>query len=217
MEIKEFKYKLIDSKMYIMIENNEALIIDPCISEEGEEYLIKHNVNALTVIPTHEHYDHISGINHIKEVFANCSVVCSWKCHDNMQSSVKNGSKFFSALFFDKDKELLEEASKVEPITCKGDRMFACETIFKWHGHTIFLKETPGHSPGSICIVIDEKYLFTGDSLIKNEPVITRLPGGSLKEYNKITKPFLKRISKDIHMYVYPGHGESGCISEFTL
>ena len=37
MRIKIFTYTLIDSKMYVLIENNSALIIDPNISQEAKD------------------------------------------------------------------------------------------------------------------------------------------------------------------------------------
>ena len=75
--------------------------------------------------------------------------------------------------------------------------------------------ETPGHSPGSICILINDKYIFSGDSLVDGNKVITRLPGGSRKDYNQITKPFLEGLSED--SIIFPGHGQEGCIKDFQI
>lgn len=213
MKIKKFIYKLIDSNMYIILEKNRAIVIDPCICSESIEYLKGNDVKDIIIIPTHEHYDHISGINWLKESFDNCTVLSSQKCHENMQSPTKNSSKFFWALFIDKAKSLQKEASKVQPFSCKGDKVFELEKRFVWQGHRVTLKETPGHSPGSICIFFDNKYLFTGDTLIMDAQIITKLPGGSKKEYELITKPFLNSLSKDI--YIYPGHGRSDYLKAF--
>jgi metallo-beta-lactamase domain protein len=48
---------------------------------------------------------------------------------------------------------------------------------------------------------------FTGDYLIKDEPVITRLPGGNSEEYHKIGLKLLANIPT--HALIYPGHGMS--------
>ena len=69
------------------------------------------------------------------------------------------------------------------------------------------LKETPGHSKGSICIFLDEKVMFSGDTLVTGFNTIVRLPGGSKKDFYSITIPYLKQLDEDI--VVYPGHG--GC------
>lgn len=70
---------------------------------------------------------------------------------------------------------------------------------------TIFFVSTPGHTAGSCCIIWNDTTVFTGDSLLLNTPTITRLPGGSTKQYKNITLPFLKSLPRD--MFVLPGHG----------
>lgn len=213
MKLRVFTYDLIDSKMYIIIEKQKALIIDPCVSENAMKYLHDHKVNNVMIILTHEHWDHISGVNWLRENFSECIVWCSEMCDKNIKSSIKNGSKYLKALFIDKPAEKVEEANKIKPFVCFSDVTFVGEKKLSWEGYDINLRETPGHSPGSICIFIDDKYLFTGDSLIKDTPVITRLLGGSKSEYNEFTLPFLKSLNKNV--YIYPGHGESGYLRDF--
>ena len=132
-----------------------------------------------------------------------------------MQKPTRNGSKYFKALFMDKEIERIKEAEKVQPVSYAGDEFFVGERQFDWQGHSIFVRETPGHSPGSICIIIDNQILFTGDSLLKNDPVVFRLPGGNRKDYNAYTLPYLKSLDKDL--MVCPGHGEDGILKEFKL
>lgn len=212
MIIKTFTYNLIDSKMYILLEVGSAVVIDPNISENAEKILRLWKVKKIKIILTHEHYDHISGVIWLQRKFK-CKVYCSEKCNQNIQSSLKNGSKYFNILFLNKEKKKQEEASMIRPITCCGDVIFKDQMNMTWKGHKIFLKETPGHSQGSICILVDDKYLFTGDSLLKNIPTVTNLPGSNKNDYSRITIPYLREINKNV--YVYPGHGESGYIREF--
>jgi hydroxyacylglutathione hydrolase len=62
---------------------------------------------------------------------------------------------------------------------------------------------TPGHTPGGICILVDEKYLITGDTLFIDDCGRCDLPGGSLKDMFDS----LGRIRKmDPSLIVYPGH-----------
>ena len=79
----------------------------------------------------------------------------------------------------------------------------------------IRLIHTPGHSPGSICILINDKYIFTGDGLVEGNKVITKLPGGDRKKYNEITKPFLEKLSNQV--VVFPGHGDEGVMRDFRI
>jgi glyoxylase-like metal-dependent hydrolase (beta-lactamase superfamily II) len=62
---------------------------------------------------------------------------------------------------------------------------------------------TPGHTPDSICLLIDKK-LITGDTLFVGECGRTDLPGGSSVEmYNSLLN---KLMNLDDDVEVYPGH-----------
>ena len=63
---------------------------------------------------------------------------------------------------------------------------------------------TPGHSPDSICILIDNKKLLTGDTLFVGECGRTDLPGGNSK--NLYESLFKKLLKLDDATEVYPGH-----------
>jgi hydroxyacylglutathione hydrolase len=63
---------------------------------------------------------------------------------------------------------------------------------------------TPGHTQDSICLLVDDKLLLTGDTLFVGECGRTDMPGGDSKSmYNSLfTK--LMRLKDDVK--VYPGH-----------
>ena len=62
---------------------------------------------------------------------------------------------------------------------------------------------TPGHTPDSICLLVDGKVL-TGDTLFVGECGRTDLPGGSSKDlYHSL---FDKLTKLDDNYAVYPGH-----------
>lgn len=61
---------------------------------------------------------------------------------------------------------------------------------------------TPGHSPGAICLLAENK-LLTGDTLFVNAIGRTDLPGGdSIKLFESLQK--LKKLNDEIE--IYPGH-----------
>ena len=66
----------------------------------------------------------------------------------------------------------------------------------------IKIMHTPGHSPGAICLLFENK-LITGDTLFVNAIGRTDLAGGdSIKLFESLQK--LKKLKDDIE--VYPGH-----------
>jgi len=65
--------------------------------------------------------------------------------------------------------------------------------------------ETPGHSPGSICLYYPEKRaLFSGDVIFQDGIGRTDLPGGDSRQL----KESIKRLTCLDVEYLLPGHGE---------
>jgi hydroxyacylglutathione hydrolase len=63
---------------------------------------------------------------------------------------------------------------------------------------------TPGHTPDSICLLVDNKKLLTGDTLFVGECGRTDLPGGNSRSmYGSLFNKLLK-LGDDVE--VYPGH-----------
>lgn len=211
-ELKIFTYHFapIDSNMYLIMQNNSALLIDPCISEEVLDNMRKNNINNVMIILTHEHYDHISGVNWMRGKIKNVKVYCSDKCSKLIVNSHKNLAAYLFAIF--REREL--ETWQLDYV-CEADATFDGEITINWENHELYLKETKGHSLGSICVLVDNKYLFCGDSLISGTSVITRLPGGSRLMYNEETLPFLRSLNGEV--WVFPGHGEMQKLRDFKL
>ncbi|MCW3984394.1 MAG: MBL fold metallo-hydrolase [Candidatus Bathyarchaeota archaeon] len=63
---------------------------------------------------------------------------------------------------------------------------------------------TPGHTPDSICLLIANEKLLTGDTLFVGECGRTDLPGGNAK--NLYDSLFNKLLKLDDSIEVYPGH-----------
>ena len=75
----------------------------------------------------------------------------------------------------------------------------------KFGDKTLRVINTPGHTPGGICLV-GEKVIFTGDTLFKEGYGRTDFPEGSPSDMEKSLKR-LKSIIKP-GTTVYPGHDE---------
>lgn len=215
--IHTYSFYPIDARMYIILENKKALVVDPCVSEEALTLLKEYDMEEILILLTHEHYDHISGVNWLRENFSSVEVLCSDKCAAALPKPSKNLSVYWEILFMGKDEETrgYVRNMNIQPYSCKADRKFEGEYEMSWEGHSLFLKETPGHSEGSICVLLDERDLFSGDSLVNGHPTITRLPGGSKKEYAEITLPYLQSLNPEL--LVYPGHGNEQPLGQYNL
>lgn len=206
-DVYSFALMPIDSKMYCILNNTDALVVDPCISGEALEFLKHKQIDNITVFLTHEHIDHISGVNLLRENFK-VKVICSQKCAERIRDTRKNLAAYFEGMFSLRTNSEILEIKKLNltKYTCYADEFFDGEMQYQWHGLTIKCIELPGHSPGSIGIVINNKYIFSGDSFIPGEEVITRLPGGNPRLYKEGTRTFFDKLRKE--SVVFPGHGE---------
>ena len=196
--------------MYIFIENQDALIIDPHINKEMKELLNKNHIENITVILTHEHPDHISGLKYLKENYP-LKIICT-KYSANYLSKENNTRPLLISLIIKEQDEIngtnvLSEFNKYyKTFSIQADITFENELEYNWNNHNILFKAVTGHSKGSCCFTFDKNILFTGDSLMKNIPTIIRFPGGNKDEYLKKTIPIFEKYDKNIT--VLPGHGD---------
>ena len=72
-------------------------------------------------------------------------------------------------------------------------------------GLDIAVLHTPGHTPGSVCLLV-ENTIFSGDTLFQGSCGRTDLPGG---DWATITKSLHRLAALEGNFWVYPGHGGS--------
>lgn len=206
LDIQRAVFDCIDSNMYFVIEENEALLIDPHENTDVIRQLKEHDVKKVTIILTHEHLDHVSGVVYYQNKFP-CQIITNEECKKIVENPKNRLTANFAALFIREGKEKRRRVQKL----CHQKVHFMVDIAFKdkyeivWMGHHIFLKSTPGHSMASICILIDDRYLFSGDTVIPGVQTETRFPGGSSDE---LKKSMMYLQSLDSKIQLYPGHGE---------
>ena len=201
-----------DARIYLLRSRGQALCVDPCVSEEAERLLEAWGIPDCTVILTHEHYDHTSGVNRLREI-CRCNVICSDACGRLIRDPRRNLSQYAEAQYINLPEDVRKAAlAKIAPFSCSADATFSGEMRMDWGGHTLTLTETLGHSKGSICIRLDESVVFTGDSLVPHTPVVTRLPGGSKPDYYQHALPYLQSLPPDT--WALPGHFDGGRLGD---
>lgn len=195
---------LTQSNCYILIEGQHALIIDPNNANIIIHYLESHHLTPEFIILTHEHCDHMAGLNDLRNHYS-VKVIASQLCSDGIQSTKMNMSRMMETYLYFKSKGKIQV--KYPRFVCApADITFKSIYICNWHKHVLFLTRIPGHTPGSICIIMNDSILFSGDYFIPGEEVITRLPGGDDDAYQRIGKDLLRNLPTPIQ--TYPGHGK---------
>lgn len=206
----------IGENMYLLIKGDKALVIDPNGSEDALDLLKQNKIQEVTIFLTHEHPDHTCGIPILQKNFK-IKLICQQACATSIANKNNNRSMIIELILRFQDEKNGTHTSEMYPYAteeyeCHADIMFEQSLAYEWQGEHFVFYHTPGHSEGSCCIVWNNKVVFTGDSLLKDMPVITRFPGGNTKQYNEITKPYFDTLPDD--MTILAGHGQYFIIKE---
>jgi glyoxylase-like metal-dependent hydrolase (beta-lactamase superfamily II) len=194
MLVHTVKNNPVESNCYIIYleMNSTCIIIDPGSKNSDELifFLKSKNLKPEYIILTHEHFDHIWGINSLY-FYTEPLLVASKECSEMIVDPKKNHSLFYDTTGF----SISHPVITIESLN----------RVLYWKDKKIEFFDTPGHTNASISIYID-KMLFCGDLLIQNLPTITKLPGGSRVKLLKTLK-FLKS-KLDSNTKVFSGHND---------
>ena len=199
MRIYQYEWSIVDSNSYLIVERDSAILIDAIDNDQLYRHI--EHIGDLMIILTHSHFDHISGLNYIRKIKPTVKVLATTACSKNIGNIYRNMSSTATAFmsFYGK------RGIQIEPFVCNPvEVVFEDEYTFLWNSHELTLKAFFGHSDDSLIIIIDNKYLFSGDSLL-GIPTVTRFPGGNTKRFWTEDIPYLYSINGIER--VYPGHG----------
>lgn len=199
MRIKTFVIRGMDTNCYVIIdeETKKAIIVDPGGDvDELDDFVKNEGITLTAIVLTHAHYDHIAGIDNIKEKYS-LPIVCGEAEEKVLESPNHNLSTFFG----------------VPPISMSADKLLKDNEEYSFGGlkfKTIF---TPGHTPGGICLYFEnENVLISGDSLFAGSVGRTDFPGGSYRDLIDSIKDKILVLPEET--IVFPGHGPSTTIEK---
>ena len=190
MLIKIFPMGLIGANAYLLIdeESKEAVAVDVGGDFSVlEKELKKYDVVLKYVLNTHGHFDHVMGENALQEA-KNVPVFI----HEDDKNLLENLPKQLLKFGFDKNSQ---PPSDIKTFTEKD--------TFSVGAHEIRVIHTPGHTPGSVCFLVDNN-LFSGDTLFYTSVGRTDFEGGSFEQLSDSIKNKLFLLDDEIT--VYPGH-----------
>lgn len=179
MKIAKFVCGPIMNNCYVLNveDSKEAIIIDPgAPNRELEKYLIINQLDIKYIILTHGHGDHTGGIDRIKELYPEVKLMAGKK----EANLLYNRNMSFGQGGIVADINVLDD-----------DEMDLCGIHFRFI-------ETPGHTPGGICIYVkEEKTLFSGDTLFMYSIGRTDFPGGDYEQIISSIKDKLFKLPDD--------------------
>lgn len=174
---------------YLDEETGEGFIVDPGIpAPEIIDTINNMGIQSLKyILLTHGHYDHILGTNFVKEHFPGAKIVV---CKEEL--AYLTDPHLSHAMYHNLQQD---------PIT--ADLIVEDESRIPFAQKEIRVLNTPGHTPGCVCYLIDD-IMFSGDTLFCKTYGRTDLPGGNAEDM----KASLERLGQLEGNYnVLPGHG----------
>ena len=209
-------YAPVKSNMFIMVNGKEAIVIDPNDNEEGILLSQGKNVENVHLILTHEHFDHTLGVPKIQEKFPQNDLFCQEEAGRSISSKKGNNPMLIAFVLAEQDRtdggdRYKDFKSSYRPYVLHADEIFGESAHREICGLRFHFIHTPGHSGGSSCVELGH-YVFSGDSLLKEERTILRFPEGEKEKYENITLPYLRGLGKET--IIIPGHGDPFRITE---
>ena len=208
MEIKVFANRYFDNQNTIVVnlDGENVFVVDP----SGEFSL--DGKNPVAVILTHGHYDHIEALKSFHKDYPNVPILI------HKEDAKYIGKDSFEAqqhICYD-DAEEFANMPEATGFLSEGQTLFDVipSEDAKLNNALALWKvlHTPGHSPGSICLLDEkDKLLISGDTIFYHSYGRYDFYDGSKSDMIKS----LKRLyDLDGDLKVYPGHGTYGYLLE---
>jgi hydroxyacylglutathione hydrolase len=191
----------------------EAIVVDPG-DEVGriEEILRKHGLKVRAIVSTHTHIDHVGGLAGLHR--ATGAPVLIHESDMELYGHLDMQAQWLGIA--------TPAKTKIEEFVKEGDTL-------RWGGYEARVLHTPGHTPGSISLVVghgvraaqgaaqvpngsasDPERLIAGDTLFQRSIGRTDLWGGSYPQILQSIREKLLVLPDEV--IVYPGHGETTTI-----
>ena len=213
--VKVHIFEHILAQPYLIETKNTLFVVDP--GAAGNEKMIIEKMQQLGrkdlafIFITHSHFDHYGAAAALKT---------KYKVPNNIQKEDAlamaagetrlpkvNGWGYVGRFFLPLG-ELLWPPGKI-----KADIFFDKEFNFKRFGVDAIALHTPGHTPGSSVLVLNDKFIFAGDliSAKRGKPTVQRFYAD---DWSQIAESFYKVKTTEPEL-VFPGHGKPVSGSEF--
>lgn len=195
LQMRSFLTGPLDVNCYLVYdtESKKAFMVDPGgVNSAMTSFIEQQKLSIEFIILTHAHADHIGGVPTYQKQFHAPLYV-----HEDEIPLLESANYNFSRGVLGQD------------ILLKADRLLKDQEEIPFCGELIKIIHTPGHSPGGICILV-QNWLFCGDTLFAGSIGRTDFPLCSTEALMSSIKNKLFVLDPDT--IAFPGHGEATTI-----
>ncbi len=201
MQIASFVFnEFLENTYVVWDDSGQALIIDPGCHDRSEQkvlesFITERHLQPVWVVNTHCHLDH---------VFGNYWATHNWNIPlaAHRDDLILLQSMTETAAFYGMT---VDPSPMPQRWLAEGDQL-------EFGRSQLSVLHTPGHSPGSICLVAKDAFIIGGDVLFAGSIGRFDLPGGNYQQLMvSITE---KLFALPLHLRVYSGHGPVTTLAE---
>lgn len=152
---------------------------------------------------THTHFDHAANTKFVKEMFNPMVMVHEYEIQNLKAgfSSIPAGTGFITRPLMDLGRRYLKNIGKFEALT---PDITVSGTLLLEHNPGLKVISTPGHSFGSLCLVLDDEIVLAGDTLFGVFPGRTLPPFGD--DITLLMQSWKLLLDTSGRLFL-PGHG----------
>ena len=187
-------------------QGQECLLVDPGIGDatfmaEVSKVVNENRLRVGAILVTHGHLDHTFSIASVIEDFMVRDLLIHEEDRDLLEFPERGMGPHGLALMAQLAPVLPYRSSHQFQglMTVTQDQSITLGDL------SIDIKHTPGHTPGSICAVIEDELLISGDTLFAGSIGRTDLPRGSISEISTSLREKLAPLPE--YLRILPGHG----------
>lgn len=214
MKVYCFSDTLLNANMYLVFCNVGCFVIDPCaepsyvesvfINSRSDDYLVYEDDDLIpefkfdgivAVIATHGHFDHICCLRQWQELTKADFYIHEGDAEGVFSDQINCSSEFGMPLTFEIPRERIRDIMLLSEMPGSKNYMN--------------ILYTPGHSKGSCLIIMNDKLVFTGDTLFAGSAGRTDLYGGDSISMGKSMRRIADLFEKKDILSIFPGHGPS--------